>query len=355
MIQFTKGNILESKADALINTVNTVGVMGKGIALQFKKTFPNNYQSYQKACKDGSIETGKLFVSKDSSISTGEKYIINFPTKTHWRKPSEYDYIKSGLIDLKRIIREHNIKSIAIPPLGAGNGGLNWEIVKELITSYLEDEEVEIIVFEPTNQIKEHLKKERVKLTPARALLLNVLYDLVRNGDYVSEFSSEKVAYFLQKYGAKKYLKLDFKQNFYGPYSGKVRFLLNTLNGSYIMGFSDMNKKPFEPLTLVADGYKDVEAYINSNPELLDIVTKTKDFLNGFYSDFGLELLSSIDFISNKINSLEKEEITIELEKWSDRKRTMFSNPRYLDVSLRHLILNNKEQVSKNTYKTYYG
>lgn len=342
MIKFTKGNILESKADALINTVNTVGVMGKGIALQFKKAFPNNFNSYQQACKEGKVIIGRLFVTKDSSITTGEKYIINFPTKTHWRKPSEYDYIKSGLSDLKRVIKAYNIKSIAIPPLGTGNGGLNWEIVKELIKSYLENESIEIIVYEPTSQIKEHLKKERVRLTPARALLLDVLYDLVRNGDFVSEFSSEKVAFFLQKFGAKKYLKLSFKQNFYGPYSGKVRFLLNALNGSYIMGFSDMNKKPFEPLTLVGDGYKDVEIFINSNPELKDISSKTKGFLNGFYSDFGLELLSTIDFISNKIESFDKEEVKNELDKWSGRKRTMFSNPRYLDISLRHL--SNSEQ-----------
>jgi O-acetyl-ADP-ribose deacetylase (regulator of RNase III) len=337
MIKFTEGNILDSRADALINTVNTVGVMGKGIALQFKKAFPNNFIFYQKACKDGLVDIGRLFVSKDSSLTSGEKFIINFPTKTHWRKPSEYDYIKSGLLDLKRVIKEYNINSIAIPPLGAGNGGLNWEIVKELIITYLENESIEIIVYEPTTRIKEHLKKERVKLTPARALLLSVLYDLVRNGDYVSEFSSEKVAYFLQKFGAKKYFKLSFQQNFYGPYSGKVRFLLSALNGSYIMGFSDMNKRPFEPLTLVGDGFQDVEDYINSNPELKDIASKTKNFLSGFYSDFGLELLSTIDFISNKINSFNKEEIKVELENWSDRKRTMFSNPRYLDISLRHL------------------
>ncbi|MCC5922058.1 MAG: macro domain-containing protein [Cyclobacteriaceae bacterium] len=342
MIKFTKGNILDSKADALINTVNTVGVMGKGIALQFKKAFPSNFNSYKKACSDGLVDIGRLYVSKDYSLTSGEKYIINFPTKTHWRKPSEYDYIKLGLSDLKRVIKEYDIKSIAIPPLGAGNGGLNWERVKELIKTYLEDESIEIIVYEPTTQIKDRLKKERVKLTPARALLLNVLYDLVRNGDYVSEFSSEKVAYFLQKFGAKKYLKLSFQQNFYGPYSGKVRFLLNALNGSYIMGYSDMNKKPFEPLTLVGDGFHDVENYINSNPELKEIATKTKCFLSGFYSDFGLELLSSIDFVSKKIDTFNKEEIKVELDKWSERKRTMFSNPRYLDISIRHLS-NSKE------------
>ena len=176
-----------------------------------------------------------------------------------------------------------------------------------------------------------------MKLTDARALLLYVLYDLVRNGEFVSEFSSEKVCYFLQRFGAEKYFKLDFTPNFYGPYSGKVRFVLNVLNGSYIMGFSDMNKKPFEPLTLVSDGYETVKKHIESNPGLYDIAKKTIDFLTGFYSDFALELLSSIDFISTNQNSFDKKIINEQLEKWSDRKRSMFSNQKYIDISLRQL------------------
>jgi len=136
------------------------------------------------------------------------------------------------------------------------------------------------------------LKKERVRLTDARALLLAVLYDLVRNGEYVSEFSSEKVCYFMQRFGAEQYFKLKFEQNFYGPYSGKVRFILNVLNGSYIIGFSDMNKKPFDPLTLMSNGYEDVKEYIANRIYLKDIVEKTTNFLDGFYSDFALEFLN---------------------------------------------------------------
>jgi len=260
MIKFVTGNIIESDAEALINTVNTVGIMGKGIALQFKNAFQNNFKAYVEACKRNEIEIGKLFVTKDSNLNTGEKIIINFPTKKDWRKPSEYDYIDAGLTDLIRILNDYKIRSIAIPPLGAGNGGLEWEKVKKIIVEKLGYLDVEIIVYEPTAYIKEQLKKERVKLTEARALLLYVLYDLVRNGEYVSEFSSEKVCYFLQRFGAKKYFNLEFSPKFYGPYSGKVRYILNILNGSYIMGFSDMNKKPFELLTIVSDGYETVKS-----------------------------------------------------------------------------------------------
>jgi uncharacterized protein YwgA len=178
---------------------------------------------------------------------------------------------------------------------------------------------------------------ERVKLADSEALLLFVLYDLVKNGEYVSEFSSEKICYFLQKFGAKKYFKLEFEPNFYGPYSGKVRFVLNAINGSYLMGYSDMNKKPFEPLTVVADAFETVKNHVEKNNEILEIANKTIAFLRGYYSDFALELLSSIDYISTKENTLDIQIISKGLEKWSDRKRTLFSNPKYIELYIRHL------------------
>ena len=337
MIKYLTGNMLDSEAEAYVNTVNTAGIMGKGIALQFKKAYPNNFKAYEKACKDGKINIGKLFVTKDTSINSGEKYIINFPTKKSWRKPSEYEYIEKGLADLLHVIDFYKIKSIAIPPLGAGNGGLEWQKVKELIIKYLSETDIEVLIYEPSSDIREKLKKERVKLTAARALLLYVLYDLVRNGEYVSEFSSEKVAYFLQRFGAGKYFKLKYQPNFYGPYSSKVRFLLNALNGSYIMGYSDINKKPFDPLTVIADGLPEVKEFVEAKPELREIAEKTTEFLTGFYSDFALELLSSIDFIAQEEKSLERDLIKKKLEGWNNRKRSIISNPKHLDICLRHL------------------
>lgn len=337
MLIYKEGNMFESNADALVNTVNTVGVMGKGIALQFKNNFPANYRAYSEACKKGEVVVGRMFVFRDSNLSMGERLIINFPTKTDWRKPSEYIYVENGLRDLVRVIRQYNIKSLALPPLGAGNGGLKWEKVKDIISQYLGDLSVDIIVYEPNVEIKEELKKERVKLTPARALLLYVLFDLVRNGEMVSEFSAEKVCYFLQKFGAEKYLKLKYKQEYYGPYSGQVRRLLNLLSGSYIMGYSDMNKKPFDPLLLIADGYGDVEKFIHSDPELLEIAEKTKNFLNGYYSEFSLELLSSVDYIMSSKNTSEKSTIALELDKWNKRKKVNFNNERFISLSVQHL------------------
>lgn len=194
-----------------------------------------------------------MFVYEDSSMLRGKKLIINFPTKTHWRKPSEYEYIERGLKDLARVINEYRPKSIAIPPLGVGNGGLDWSKVRELIRRYLHGVECKIYLYEPNAELKEALLKERTKLTPAKAMLLAVLFDLVREGKLVSEFACEKICYFLQRFGAEKDFKLSFKPGTYGPYSGKMRHLLYALNGSYIAGYSDKDRKPFEALNLVMD------------------------------------------------------------------------------------------------------
>lgn len=339
MIQYKKGNLLESQAEALVNTVNTVGIMGKGIALQFKNQYPINYKIYAKACKEKAFAIGQLLVTKEASLLGGTKFIINFPTKTDWRKPSEYSYIETGLQQLAKIIKERKIKSIAIPPLGAGNGGLDWNKVKTLIEKALADTDCDIQIFEPNAVIQEAMKKERIKLTPARAMLLSVLFDLVKSGEFVSEFAAEKIAYFLQRFGAKDVFKLKFEPNFYGPYSGKVKHVLYYLNGSYITGYSSKDKKPFEELGLMMDAEDEVNNYLNGeeNSNNKIIIDKTKTFLNGFYSPFGLELLSSIDFIMTEKNVTSPDEISKYLNGWSERKQTMFNNPKFVSIAIKNL------------------
>lgn len=339
MINYLTGNILDSPAEALVNTVNTVGVMGKGIALQFRNQFPANYKVYKEACANKSLHIGQLLITEEESLLQGKKIIINFPTKTNWRLPSEYSYITKGLTALVTEIRNRKIKSIAIPPLGAGNGGLDWNKVKPMIVNALKDVDCEVYLYEPNAAIKEVLKSERVKLTPARAMMLAVLYEMVRNGEFVSEFAAEKVAYFLQRFGAKDAFKLEFRPNFYGPYSGKVRHVLYHLNGSYIMGYSSKDKKPFEELSLVMDAEKDVIKYLDlpENSEYKAIVAATKQFLSGFYSPHGLELLSTVDFIKQDKNAHQAEEIMREMKTWSDRKRTLFANPKFVEKALHNI------------------
>ena len=339
MINFVQGNIIESQADALVNTVNTMGIMGKGIALQFKKEFPNNYKIYREACKNNKLEIGNLLVTEEDTLHYGKKIIINFPTKTNWRLPSEYSYIESGLKALVNLIAEKKIKSIAIPPLGSGNGGLDWNKVKILMLEYLLPIECDIKIYEPNYKVQEVLNKERVKLTPARAMLLFLLYDLVKHGEFVSEFAAEKTAYFLQRNGAEKYFNLNFQQNFYGPYSGKVKHVLYYLNGSYVMGYSSKDKKPFEELQLVMDAEKDVVNYLDlpENAEYKKIAYNTKKILTGFYSTFGLELLSTIDFIIEKTGKSSTEDISNYLKKWSKRKETMFAEAKFIQIAISHL------------------
>ena len=343
MIEYKIGDLLDSSAEALVNTVNTDGIMGKGIALQFKNQFPNNFKEYVKACKNNKIGIGKLFIYKERHLLKGEKIIINFPTKTSWKKPSEYSYIEKGLGELVKIIEEKDIKSIAIPPLGAGNGGLVWNKVKLLLENYFSDLDCDIQIYEPNATIKEELKKERVNLTPARAMLLYLLFDLVKNGEFISEFSAEKVAYFLQKFGGKNIFNLEYRQHFYGPYSGKVKHVLYYLNGSYITGYSSKDKKPFEELDIIIDSEIDIVNYLNrfENIQYKQIADKTKKFLSGFYSNFGLEMLSTVDYIreNDNVNSVEK--IIEKMQIWNERKRTLFAtNPNFVKIALNNIEKN---------------
>jgi O-acetyl-ADP-ribose deacetylase (regulator of RNase III) len=146
-IERGQGNLLTAQVDALVNPVNTVGVMGKGLALQFKNAFPENFTSYERACKAGEIVIGRMHIVRRLA---SPRFIINFPTKKNWRQPSKVEYVRDGLRDLVAQIRALGITSIAVPSLGCGNGGLDWSDVKPLIVDALADlPDVRVILFEP--------------------------------------------------------------------------------------------------------------------------------------------------------------------------------------------------------------
>lgn len=163
MIEFLTGDMLQTKADALVNPVNTVGIMGKGIALQFKEAFPRNYKLYKEACDKKLLMPGTLLPVWDTSLLHGEKLIVNFPTKMHWKQSSRIEYIEQGLIALQELIVNKDIQSIAIPPLGCGNGGLDWNEVKPMIIKYLEHIPIKVLVYEPNAHIKDILQQQEVK------------------------------------------------------------------------------------------------------------------------------------------------------------------------------------------------
>ena len=200
MITYTEGNLLEAEAEALVNTVNTVGVMGKGIALMFREAFPANTKAYEVACKAREVEVGRMFVTERHELM-GPKWIINFPTKKHWRHPSKLTWIEQGLVDLKRVIVERKMRSIALPPLGSGNGGLAWPAVRAEITRALGDmPEVEVIVYEPTATYENVAKRSGVeKLTPVRAVVADLVRRYVVLGSDCTLLEIQKLAYFVER------------------------------------------------------------------------------------------------------------------------------------------------------------
>lgn len=340
MITYKTGNLLNAPTEVLVNTVNTVGVMGKGIALQFKKAFPEVFKAYSEAVKQGVITIGKVQVVP-LKIVDGPRYVINFPTKQHWRSPSQLAWIEAGLLDLKQQLAAHNIQSVALPPLGCGNGGLRWNEVKALIEQTLADSSVDIQVYEPSEAVKTILKAETTpknqKLTPARAMLLTMLHRYRALGEEASEFAAEKLSYFLQRFGETQ-LKLDFTEGYYGPYSGKVRHVLYALNGFYLRGFEQKQAEPFEALELAVQHKPLVDTYV---AQQLSATQKKRleqvgSLISGFESPYGLELLATVDFAMNETGDCEPEKILIYIRQWSARKANMFSKP-HIALAIDHL------------------
>ena len=339
MIKYLKGNLLEASTQALVNTVNTVGVMGKGIALQFKERFPLNFKLYADACKKGEVLIGKMFVVKENSFN-GEKIIINFPTKTEWYKKSQYSYIEEGLKDLVNVIRKYEIQSIAIPPLGSGNGGLVWSKVKSLMNEYLQDLPIEILIYEPNDAVKEILKKEETKkavnLTPARAMLLYALAKYERRGETPSVFAANKIAYFLQESGEP--LRLDFVAYTYGPYSQALDKVLYALNGKWLTGLEQMQAKPFEAIELNYERLDEVNGFIKHKLTHIqrDRLDSVFNLIEGFESTLALELLSSIHFLLSKNRDLTKNELLEQIQSWNSRKKGVIKE-KYIDIAMKHL------------------
>ena len=321
MISYTKGDLLSSKAQALVNTVNTVGVMGKGIALHFKELFPYNFTVYAEACKKGELAPGKMLVVKDSNLALGERLIINFPTKVHWRQPSQYEYIEDGLRDLVRVIGEYGITSIAIPPLGCGNGGLDWAVVKEMIAQALSSVDgVEITVYEPSAEVSALLAKQsrnvQAHLTPARAMLLYALFCYEVHDERCSLFVANKLSYFYQMLGEKEF----------GPYSVSVGHMLNAVNGKYIHGLEQMDAKPFEALMLDYDRKAEVGDYVHNrlSPEQIDHIKQLLKLIDGYESAYSLEVLASVAYVRREHPGISLDETINEIQNWSARKKNLF-------------------------------
>jgi O-acetyl-ADP-ribose deacetylase (regulator of RNase III) len=305
MIKFITGNLLMASAEALVNSVNTVGIMGKGIALMFKETFPDNFKLYEAACKRGDVKVGHMFVTERNLLG-GPKWIINFPTKEHWRNPSELVWIEAGLADLIRVIREKGIRSIALPPLGSGNGGLDWQEVRSKIESAFADvANVEVIVYEPTSKYQNVAKRAGVeKLTAARALIAELVRRYWVLGFECSLLEIQKLAYFLENAIDERQLpnplNLTFKANKYGPYSDKLKHLLNGLDGSYLHCEKRLaDAGPNDAIWFEENKKEKVAAFLTM-PDVKQYrpaLESTTDLIDGFQSPLGLELLATVDWL----------------------------------------------------------
>jgi|TARA_R110002073_G_scaffold11861_1_gene53253 O-acetyl-ADP-ribose deacetylase (regulator of RNase III) len=338
MITYTQGNLLEADVEALVNTVNTVGVMGKGIALMFKERFPANMAAYARACKAGEVQTGSMFVTETNEL-IGPRWIINFPTKQHWRAKSQMSWITEGLADLRRFIEQHQVRSIAIPPLGAGNGGLDWAEVKPHIEQALGDlDGVQVQVFEPTTRYQNVAKTRGVeKLTPARALIAELVRRYWVLGMECSLLEIQKLAWFLERAivaeGLANPLDLGFTANNYGPYADRLRHLLDGLDGSYLKSEKRISDcSPLDPIWFNDAKRDQVALYLKTEAKAyLPALERATNLIDGFESPFGMELLSTVDWLMAREHVAAAPEAVMEGirhwpagDHWAQRKLKLF-------------------------------
>ena len=350
MIKFTQGNLLEAQVEVLVNTVNTVGVVGKGIALMFKERFDENFRRYAAACKAGEVQVGHMFVTPVQELD-GPRWIVNFPTKQHWRSASKMEWIVEGLQDLRRFIIEDQIRSIAIPPLGAGNGGLNWSDVRKQIELALGDLEIEILVFEPTSTYQNIAKRTGVEtLTPARALVAELVRRYSIIGMECSILEIQKLAWFLEK-SIERFnpddtsLDFRFQAGKFGPYSQRLLHLLDKLDGSYLRSDKRIaDSGPFDVIWFNDERKDFLSAYLkNHAKEYAQALEYTSEVIDGFQSPFGMELIATVDWLlSRQATEPSVPALREGLREWpaspvaAARKVHIFDD-RELSIALRHL------------------
>ena len=328
MIEYTGGNILHADAEALVNTVNCVGVMGRGIALQFKKAYPKNFKAYEAACQRQEVQPGRMFVYATGELAN-PRFIINFPTKRHWRGNSRMEDIESGLIDLVEVIRRDNIQSIAIPPLGSGLGGLEWDDVRPRIEKALAAlPQVKVLLYEPkgapTSDKMQH-KREAPKMTAGRAALVELMSRYLKGllDPAVSLLEVHKLMYFLQESGEP--LRLQFKAAHYGPYAENLRHVLNAIEGHLVSGYADGGDIPEKTLELVPGAEDEASQFLAHHKATRERFDKVADLVSGFESPYGLELLSTVHWVAKVGEARTVDEVTQRVYAWNDRKRQFTS------------------------------
>ena len=339
MLTFKTGDILAETAEALVNTVNCVGVMGRGVALQFKRAFPDNFKAYAARCKRDEIQPGHVFVFETGTI-VPPRYIINFPTKRHWRGKSRIEDIETGLESLAQEIRKRGIRSIAVPPLGSGLGGLRWSAVRarmEAVLGALDD--VDIVIFEPGGRPADgrvNRSRDVPEMTAGRAALVGLLdrYLMGLLDPFVTLLEAHKLMYFMQAAGEP--LKLRFTKGHYGPYAENLRHVLNAIEGHLVAGYADGSDAPARQLQLVPGAVEEARAFLDNKVDTQARLARVSDLVDGFESKFGLELLATVHWVAaDEGGAQDVDEVVRRTYGWNEGKK-QFSR-RQIELAFRVL------------------
>lgn len=325
-MEFIQGDLLRADTDALVNTVNCVGFMGRGVAAQFKRAYPDNFRAYELACNRGEVFPGKMFVFATGRV-TRPRYIVNFPTKRHWRGKSRIEDIESGLKALVEEVTARGIESIAIPPLGCGLGGLDWNEVRPLIEdAFAAVPSVRALVFEPSEQpssTRMPLTSEVPRMTPGRAVLVGLVNTYLAGlmDPFISLLEVHKLMYFAQEAGEP--LRLRYIKASYGPYAENLRHVLTTIEGTWISGYGDGGDAPNKPLELMPGAADVAIAFLKQHPDALARFERVSRLVEGFESSFGLELLATVHWACAH-DGVDDAGLVEAVHGWNPRKR-MFS------------------------------
>lgn len=320
-IELTTGDILKADAEAIVNTVNCVGIMGRGIALQFKKAFPANFRAYAAACEEGEVQPGRMFVH-DTGAFTNPRYIINFPTKRHWKGKSRIEDIDSGLVALSQEVRARGIKSIAIPPLGAGLGGLDWNEVRPRIEAALRAvPDLDVLIYQPNGAPEVVKSRDVPNMTPGRAALVTLMHRYLQGlmDPFVTLIEVQKLMYFMQEAGQP--LRLKYVKHHYGPYARNLSHVLNTVEGHFVAGYQDGGDQPDKELTIVPGAIAEAEAALEHEHETHEHFNRVADLVDGFETPYGLELLATVHWVATQEGADTPEKAAIRVHGWNERKQ----------------------------------
>ncbi|GIX10385.1 macro domain-containing protein [Elioraea sp.] len=339
MITSKTGDLLAEPAEALVNTVNCVGVMGRGVALQFRNAFPENYSAYRAACDRGEVQPGRMFVFELGQL-TRPRWIINFPTKRHWRGRSKIEDIEAGLKALVAEIRSRGIRSIALPPLGSGLGGLDWREVKPRIEAALGAlDDVNIVLFEPAGSPADGrgiAARSAPAMTAGRAALIGLMhrYLAALMDPFVTLLEVHKLMYFMQEAGEP--LRLRYAKAIYGPYAENLGKVLARVEGYLVVGYSDGGDAPDKQLTLVPGAVEDAMTFLENEAETRARFDRVAALVEGFETPFGLELLATVHWATKEVPAATADEIVENVHAWNERKRRF--SPRQIRVALDTLV-----------------